>query len=120
MSPSVILVDDNPGFRDLARRVLVTGGLVVLGEADTIATALPLAHDLRPDAALVDVGLPDGSGVVLAERLTALPWRVRVVLTSTDPDATSEEDLRRCGAEAFFAKDELPGAPLAQVLAGRS
>jgi DNA-binding NarL/FixJ family response regulator len=116
---SVLLVDDDPIFRGLARRVLVAGGLAVVGEADSIASALLLAHDLRPDAALVDVGLPDGDGVTLAEQLTALPWCPRVVLTSTDPEAASAEDVLRSGAGAFFAKEDLPNAQLAHLLGSR-
>jgi len=38
------------------------------------------------------------------------------VLTSTDPDAASPEDLRRSGAGAFVAKHELPNAPLERLL----
>ncbi len=75
------------------------------------------ASELKPDAALVDVGLPDGDGVALARALSALPWSPRIVLTSTDPAAASSEDVRRAGAGAFVAKAELPNAPLARLLA---
>jgi DNA-binding NarL/FixJ family response regulator len=116
MPSSVIVVDDDPVFRDLARRVLAGQGLVVVAEADSLATALDLVDALRPDAALVDIGLPDGDGVTLAHQLSALPWRPRIVLTSADPDAASPEDLQRAGADAFVAKHELPNAPLVRLL----
>jgi CheY-like chemotaxis protein len=118
MSGSVLVVDDDPVFRRLARRMLTAGGLVVVAEADTLAAAMDMVHDVRPDAVLVDVGLPDGDGVTLAGYLAALPWRPRVLLTSTDPDAASGEDVRRSGAGAFVAKHELPNAPLRDLLAG--
>jgi DNA-binding NarL/FixJ family response regulator len=114
---SVLVVDDDPVFRGLARRVLVAGGLMVVAEVATVAEALAAAYELRPNAALVDVGLPDGDGIELAGELSALPWRPRVVLTSTDPDAASAEDVRRSGAGAFVPKDELPSAPLRYLLA---
>jgi DNA-binding NarL/FixJ family response regulator len=114
---SVLLVDDDAVFRELARRMLRATGLVVVAEAETVAAAIAAAHAVKPDAALVDVGLPDGDGIALAGELTALPWRPRVVLTSTDPDAATPEDVRRSGAGAFVAKDELPNAPLRQLLA---
>ena len=97
--------------------MLIAVGLDVVGEAATGAAALIVARDMKPEAALVDVGLPDGDGIALARVLTALPWRPRVVLTSTDPDAASPEDVRASGAGAFVAKDELPNAPLRQLLA---
>jgi DNA-binding NarL/FixJ family response regulator len=109
---SVLVVDDDPSFRSLARRVLRATGLSVVGEADSVASAMEAATRLRPDALLVDVGLPDGDGVALARRLVRLPWRPRVVLTSIDADAASPRDVRAVGAHGFAPKDELPTAGL--------
>jgi DNA-binding NarL/FixJ family response regulator len=117
MPGSVLVVDDDPVFRGLARRMLSAGGFVVVAEADTVAAAMDVVHAVKPDAALVDVGLPDGDGVALAEYIAALPWRPRVLLTSTDPDAASAAEVHRCGAGAFVAKHELPNAPLHLLLA---
>ena len=64
MSVSVLIVDDDPAFRTLARRLLDDCGLAVVGEADSVATALSTATELEPSAVLVDVGLVTGS-----------PWR---------------------------------------------
>jgi CheY-like chemotaxis protein len=116
MPLSVLVVDDDPVFRDLARRVLAAEGLVVVAEAESVETALDTARALRPDAALIDIGLPDGDGLALAAHLSAMPWRPRIVLTSSDPDAAGPEDLRRSGAGAFVAKHELPNAALARLL----
>jgi DNA-binding NarL/FixJ family response regulator len=117
MPMSVVLVDDDPVFRALARRVLCATGLAVVGEADTVAGALAATIDLRPDALLVDVGLPDGDGVALARKLASLPWRPRVVLTSADPEAASPEEVRRSGADGFAPKDDLTGAGLRLLVA---
>src|SRR3954451_6388237 len=117
MPISVLLVDDDPLFRMLARRVLTAMGLRVAGEAEDAATAAVAADELRPDAILLDVWLPDGHGVELAHEFAALSWRPRVVLTSTDPDAVSSDALRWSGAESFFPKDDLPGAPLHELFA---
>jgi len=40
------------------------------------------------------------------------------MLTSTDPDAATAEDVRRSGAETFVAKHDLPNAPLVRILVG--
>jgi DNA-binding NarL/FixJ family response regulator len=117
--PSVLLVDDDVDFRSLARRLLTAAGLGVVGEAGTVAAATAAALELRPDAALVDVGLPDGNGITLAGALAALPWRPRVVLTSTDADAASPDDVLRAGADGFVPKADLPNAPLLQLLSRR-
>ena len=116
MPATVLLVDDDPRFRALARRMLIAAGLGVVGEAGTAAAATAAALDLRPDTMLVDVGLPDKDGIALAGELTALPWRPRVLLTSTDPDAASADDVLRAGANGFVPKADLPNAPLMRLL----
>src|ERR1700732_4685850 len=87
MSRSVLIVDDDPTFLSLATRILTQAGLEVVATAEDAAGAVGAAHATKPDAILVDVGLPDREGVDLAYELAALPWRPRVVLTSTDSDA---------------------------------
>jgi DNA-binding NarL/FixJ family response regulator len=118
MAASVLVVDDDPVFRTLAKRLLSASGLTVIGEADSVSAALSEAVRIEPSAVLVDVELPDGNGVGLARELVALPWQPRVVLTSIDGDAANEGDVRRVGAIAFVNKADLPNAPLARLLGG--
>ena len=117
MSASVLLVDDDPAFRQLARRMLVAAGLVVVAEAATVAAAMVAARELRPDSALVDVGLPDGDGISLAGALTSLPFAPRILLTSSDVDAAGPEDVARSGAAGFVPKADLPSVALDRLLA---
>jgi len=106
---SVLLIDDDPSFRRLARRTLARTRLEVVGEADTAASGASAARKLKPQAMLVDVGLPDRDGIALAGELSRLPWGPRIVLTSVDPDAASAEEVRLSGALAFIPKHDLPG-----------
>jgi CheY-like chemotaxis protein len=116
MPLSVLVVDDDPAFRDVARRILVAGGLVVVGEAATAGEAETGVAELKPDVVLVDVGLPDKDGTELAASLAELPWRPIILLTSTDPEAVDAETVRDSGARAFLPKQDLPEARLAQLL----
>jgi DNA-binding NarL/FixJ family response regulator len=118
VTTTVLLVDDDSTFRALARIMLSASGFVVVGEADTVASALDAARELRPDSALVDVELPDGDGIMLAAQLTALADAPRVVLTSTDVDAAGPGDVARSGAAGFVAKADLPCVALERFLAG--
>jgi DNA-binding NarL/FixJ family response regulator len=118
VTAEVLVVDDDPGFRALAMRLLESAGLHVAGEADTVRRAMEAVLDLRPDAVLLDVGLPDGDGVTLAGELTSLPWRPLVVLTSSDVDAASADEVDRSGAASFIAKHELTDAALRKAFAG--
>lgn len=117
MRVSVLVVDDDIRFRRIAARMLTGRDMVVVGQVGTVAEAIDVVGALRPDAVLIDVGLPDGDGLTLARRLAALPWRPRIVLTSSDPDATTHEDALAAGALGFVAKDDLPDAPLERLLA---
>jgi CheY-like chemotaxis protein len=116
MNKTVLVVDDDPVFRTLAMRLLAASGLTVVGEADTVSSALVAANSVEPSAVLVDVGLPDGDGFTLASQLVALPWGPLVVLTSADPDVGNDADVLRSGARAFVHKADLPNAPLALLL----
>ena len=116
MSASVLVVDDDAAFRGLARRILIGYGLDVVGEADSVAAAAAAAESLKPDAILVDVMLPDGDGIALAGRLAGLPWKPRVVVTSSDDDAAEVHDFGRTGVVAFVPKEDLPSAPLDRLL----
>jgi DNA-binding NarL/FixJ family response regulator len=65
---------------------------------------------------LLDIQLPDMSGIEVAERLTGRPNSPAVVLTSTHDEADFGERLRRCGARGFVPKAELSADALAALL----
>jgi CheY-like chemotaxis protein len=113
MAGSVLLVDDDPAFLSLATRMLLAVGVSVSATAETAAAALAAAQAGRPQAVLVDVGLPDRNGIELACELAALPWSPRVLLTSTDRDAVSSSND---GTPPFVPKEDLPNAPLRALL----
>jgi CheY-like chemotaxis protein len=114
MSGSVLIVDDDPGFRRLAYRMLTEAGLTVVAEAEDARSAVIAAKSAKPCGILVDLGLPDRRGLDLARELLALDWHPRVVLTSGDTD-TADLDGQPDGLP-FVAKDDLPDAPLRALL----
>jgi CheY-like chemotaxis protein len=116
MARSILLVDDDDRFRSLAVDTLHAAGFDRLYEAATVADALTAAAQLKPDAALVDIGLPDGDGFTLARELARLADPPLVVLISADVNATSDAAVRRAGAVGFVAKEELDGARLRSLL----
>jgi DNA-binding NarL/FixJ family response regulator len=117
MSFDVLVVDDDPWFRRVASSLLKTAGFDVAGEAETAHMARLMVVDLAPAAVLLDVGLPDGDGVSLAGELAAMPSRPRIVLTSSNPDAVTDELARRAGARGFVPKQELTDARLQALFA---
>jgi CheY-like chemotaxis protein len=114
----VALIDDDPEFLSLAERALADIGVTVIATAQTAEAAERVVEASRPDAVLVDIGLPDRDGIDLAVTLAALPWRPRVVLTSSDGDALGPD--RREGARGlpFIPKDELASDAVRRLLMG--
>ena len=117
MLTTVLIVDDNQGFRDRARRWLEADGFSVVAEAGDGAGALEAVRLHRPGVVLLDVGLPDANGLDLAEQLTGEPGGPAVVLTSTRDAADFGERVQACGARGFVPKAELSGRALAALLA---
>jgi CheY-like chemotaxis protein len=115
VTASVLIVDDDPRFRRLAKRILTGAGLTVVAEAADAQEAVIAANASKPDGILVDIGLPDRDGLDLARELLALRWRPRVLLTSTDPEAAGPVDGRG-DSLPFLPKEDLPNAPLQALL----
>jgi DNA-binding NarL/FixJ family response regulator len=118
MPRSVVIVDDDPAFLALAVRIMSAMGVEVLGTAADAAQGLAAVQEVRPAAALVDVGLPDRNGIELAHDLVERPWRPRVVLTSSDSEAFVAVD-GRAGRPSipFIPKEALASDTLRLVLA---
>lgn len=116
MSPAVLIVDDNERFRERARSTLEADGYTVVAEAEDGASALAAARKHRPDVVLLDVGLPDMSGLTVAERLTSGPGGPAVVLTSTHDESDFADGVARSGALGFVPKSALSGEAITTLM----
>ncbi|WP_372430739.1 response regulator [Lacisediminihabitans changchengi] len=116
---TVLIVDDDERFRELARRMLTAWGYQPDSEAGSVTEALQRVATSRSDFALVDVGLPDGTGLQLSRILSDAPLRMRVVLVSSDSEATTAQEATAAGAAAFVPKTDLSSALLHSVLRDR-
>ncbi len=97
----VLVVDDEPGIRTIARLMLERAGYVV-EEAATAAEAIRVAATAECPFAvvLIDVSLPDRSGIEALPDLRLITARSRIVLTS----GRSEEDHPDHGADGYLPK----------------
>jgi DNA-binding NarL/FixJ family response regulator len=119
MTPGVLLVDDDPTFRRIARELLVDRGYRVIGEAETGQAAVDAAAALTPDAVLLDINLPDADGFAVAQRLSARGRAIKILLTSSDPSFGSDPRVARCGARGFVPKAALVEVDLRHYLGPR-
>ena len=102
----VLLVDDHEVIRVGLRTVLgQTHGVTIVGEAGTMAEAIQQAQKLKPDVILMDVRLPDGSGVdACREILGALP-ETRVIFLTSYADDDSVLAAVLAGAHGYVLKE---------------
>lgn len=114
MSTTVLLVDDHVLIRRGLREAFeADGDFKVVGEAASVEDALRSTRDLAPDVVVIDINLPDGSGLDAVRRLRIdHPELGIVVLTMYDDDDHLFSALD-AQASAFVAKS----APAAEVLA---
>lgn len=102
----VFLVDDH----EIVRRGLVdlivgTEDLEVVGEASTLRQALPRITAARPDVAVLDVRLPDGSGIDLCRQIrSTMPEVACLILTAYDDEAATYAAVL-AGAAGYLLKD---------------
>lgn len=102
---TVLLVEDSEPIRDAFTILLEDAGYAVLG-AETGAEALRLTEERRPDLVLLDMGLPDMTGLEVVRQIKAAPGTAGisvVALTGRDEEA----DRRAClaaGCAAYVVK----------------
>lgn len=113
---SVMIIDDHEVVRrGIAEVVDRAEGLTVVAEAGSVAEAIRRAELMRPQVALVDLRLPDGTGIDIIEQLRERCPDVRpIVLTSFDDDEALAEALH-AGAKAYLLKS-VRGAEITEVV----
>jgi DNA-binding NarL/FixJ family response regulator len=111
-----IVVDDHPAFRASARRLLEVSGFDVVAEAGNGSSALELTRELEPDVLLLDLVLPDMSGLDVAEQLRG---ETAVVLVSSRDPGDLSRRVERSGIRAFIPKDRLTEQSLRAAVEGR-
>jgi two-component system, NarL family, nitrate/nitrite response regulator NarL len=110
----VLIVDDNPCFRDAACALMLARGHVVVGTADSGSSALA-ALTLAPDVVLLDVCLGEESGFDVACALTRARPGIAVLLMSAGDIGVPEKRLSECGARGFTLKGQLARADLTRL-----
>jgi DNA-binding NarL/FixJ family response regulator len=100
-----MLVDDHPLFLDGVRAALsTTPDLEVVAEAHTVAEALSLALTAEPHVVLMDLNLPDGSGIDATRRILATHPEVRVLVITMSADDDAVVAAMRAGARGYVVK----------------
>lgn len=112
----VLIVDDEPDFRSVARQILLRAGFDVVGEAVDGRSAVATCAQLRPAVVLLDVQLPDLDGFAVADLLAAQTDPPAVVLVSSRDGGAYRRRLALSPARGFISKAELTGDALTALI----
>jgi DNA-binding NarL/FixJ family response regulator len=101
----VLVVDDHPAFREALMSALeLIEEIEVAGEAAGGIDACREAEDRAPDVVLMDLAMPDLSGLDAMQRIHARDPDLPVVILTANADPEVEAEARRAGASGFLAK----------------
>lgn len=105
----LLVVDDHEVVRAGVRAVFADAARhVVVGEAAGAAEALAFVAEHRPDVVLLDITLPDGSGLDVVRRILATAPATRVVMLSVHDGREYVLEAVRAGAHGYLRKDATP------------
>jgi DNA-binding NarL/FixJ family response regulator len=103
----VLIVDDHPLFRKGMRALVeTTPDIKVVGEAATEQEAITLAAELQPDVVLMDLQMPEGSGLSATREIIKTSPHIRVLVVTLFKDDDSIFAALRAGAYGYILKDE--------------
>ena len=102
----VLIVDDHPVYRDGLRGLVERApDLELVGEAETGAEAVALAAERRPAIILMDLRMPEMSGIEATRRIVAADPSVGVLVLTMSEDDDSLFAAMRAGARGYIPKD---------------
>ena len=101
----ILIVDDDPTFRQLITFHLTRAGYEVLIASDGhIALGWLRQPQQRPDLVLLDLLMPNVSGIEVLENIRALSYRLPVILISGAEWPIARQGVAQASPDAFFTK----------------
>jgi DNA-binding NarL/FixJ family response regulator len=105
MTISVLIADDHKIFREGLKALLQQEqDLTIVGDAEDGAGAVELALSLLPDVAILDISMPNLSGIEATRRIVAGTQSTKVIILSMHIDKEYVTEALRAGAKGFIAK----------------
>jgi DNA-binding NarL/FixJ family response regulator len=108
MTERVLIVDDHPLTRDALAGLLFQHGFDVVGQAGSGAEAIQRAAELEPDLILLDLSMPDMSGIEALPHVRAAAPNAEIVVLTASEDESNLLAAIRGGAAGYLLKSEPP------------
>jgi two-component system, NarL family, nitrate/nitrite response regulator NarL len=112
---SILLIDDHPVLRNGIKQLLRTNPfLTVIAEASTGQDGVQLALEYEPDLILLDLNMPEFSGIDTLKSLRAHNVSSRIVIFTVSDYEDDVSDAIIAGADGYLLKDMEPALNLPQ------
>ena len=104
LTPEILLIDDHPSVRSGIKRAIESAGMSCCGEAATRAEAFAQIAHKSPDAVVLDLHLPDGSGLDIVQWIRKHSQEMAIVILTMSDEESHLIAAMRAGASAFVKK----------------
>ena len=111
-TPQILLVDDHPSVRSGIKRAIESAGMSCCGEAASRIEAFAQIAHKSPDGVILDLNLPDGSGLDIVQWIRKHSKEMAIVILTMSDEESHLIAAMRAGASAFVKKS----APLEDVV----
>jgi DNA-binding NarL/FixJ family response regulator len=103
---TILVVDDHPLFREGLKSLIARNlRFKVIGEAGNGREALQLAGKLNPDVILMDISLPDNTGIVITRQIRNLSSNAKIIMVSMHSRLYYIAEAFRAGATGYVVKE---------------
>ena len=117
----IILAEDHVVFRRLLRQELENAeGLTVLGEAKDGQELLALLEKVTPDLIILDISMPNLSGLEAAKRLRVSHPHLKILFLSMHKNPAYAQQAEKLGVAGYLLKEEMEQALLPAIIQIRS
>lgn len=100
----ILVVDDHELIRAGLSDALTKNGFEIIGEASSVAQALAMLNQYKPEITLVDINLGASSGIELIEQAIASKSGSKFIVVTMHDDTATLETAKKAGATAFVTK----------------
>ncbi len=121
MTHTVVVADDDADLRALVRIAVTRAGLTVVADVEDGAAALAAIRAHNPDLAILDVSMPELSGIEVCRVVRDDPnvADVRILLLSASVDAAAQREGLEAGADYYLPKPFSPRDLVAWLAVGK-
>jgi len=108
----ILIIDDHPSVRDGVKHAIENAGMVCCGEAASRAEAFAQIAHKSPDGVILDLNLPDGSGLDIVQWIRKFSPDIAIIILTFSDEESQLIAAMRAGASAFVKKS----APMNELI----